>query len=99
MAKEKNQRSSVVVDSALIEKIAKLASLELNKQEIDLFTGQFKDILEIVKQVQSIGGQKAAEVDLPSTPLREDTPVRANIQAADFSPHVENGFFKAPKVL
>ncbi len=88
-----------VIDQALIKKIAKLAALELSDAEKVLFTEQFKSILGIVRQVQEADTGDVVRESTATLPLRKDEPVQSNIDVADFSPHVENGFFKAPKIL
>ncbi len=84
-----------------IEKIAELASLELTEAEKRLFAGQFEAILDYFKLID--------EVALPDTiadaaehggqALREDVAIKSEVALESFSPHLENGHFKVPRVI
>lgn len=84
-----------------IGKIAELASLELTGEEKQAFAAQFEQILEYFRVI--------AEAPLPETEqptsaeadphFREDETVPSGVSPADFSPHMEQGHFKVPKVI
>ena len=84
-----------------IEKIAALASLELTEEEKKMFSRQFEDILNYFKVIDSApqpeAGTAASEQATPT--FREDKAVDSGISPNEFSPHMEDGHFKVPKVI
>jgi aspartyl/glutamyl-tRNA(Asn/Gln) amidotransferase C subunit len=84
-----------------IDKIALLAALELTADEKRQFAGQFESILAYFRKIE--------EVPLPETlgpteekdaPLyREDVARPGSTPPESFSPHVEDGHFKVPRVI
>lgn len=87
-----------------IEKIAELASLELTDDEKNMFAKQFEDILNYFKVIDSAPQPKAAADSAQASAnhnprFREDEAVDSGISPKDFSPHMEDGHFKVPKVI
>ncbi|MBI4082443.1 MAG: aspartyl/glutamyl-tRNA amidotransferase subunit C [Candidatus Lambdaproteobacteria bacterium] len=84
-----------------IDKIALLAALELSAEEKRQFAGQFEAILAYFRKIE--------EVQLPETlrpgeeeegPLfRDDVARPGSTPPESFSPHVEDGHFKVPRVI
>ena len=84
-----------------IERIAELASLELNAEEKATFARQFEDILNYFKVIDSapLSGEDAPST-APEGPLfREDKAVPSGVSPRDFSAHLEENHFKVPKVI
>ena len=83
-----------------IDRIAQLASLELNEAEKQTFVRQFEDILTYFKKLDA-----APLSDVQDHPpdaadhLRDDEPRVSGVQPASFSPYLESGHFKVPKVI
>ncbi len=97
-----------------IEKIADLASLELNAEEKATFARQFGNIINYFKMIDAdqlstptAAGAAPGASEKPSTPtapaagplFREDKAVASGISPEDFSPHLEAHHFKVPKVI
>ena len=83
-----------------IDRIAQLASLELNEDEKQTFVRQFEDILTYFKQLDAA---PASEVHDPAPDgadhLRDDVARTSGVAPASFSPYLESGHFKVPKVI
>lgn len=83
-----------------IEKIAALASLELTEEEKTLFSRQFEHILNYFKVIDSAPQpEQSAATTVENPRFREDKAVDSGISPREFSPHLEDGHFKVPKVL
>ena len=84
-----------------VKKIARLSSLELTEKETEVFAEQFFTILkyfEILKEVEiSDVNCDADENHLGKG--REDKVVKSPVSPEQFSPNLEKGFFKVPKVI
>jgi aspartyl/glutamyl-tRNA(Asn/Gln) amidotransferase C subunit len=84
-----------------IEKIAELASLELTDEEKRQFARQFEDILNYFTVIDAAPVSAETEAaPARSGPLfREDVAADSGISPKDFSPYLEAGHFKVPKVI
>ena len=84
-----------------VRKIARLSSLELTEKETEVFAEQFSTILEyfeLLREVEiSIVSRDAEENHLING--REDKVVKSPVSPEQFSPYLEKGFFKVPKVI
>lgn len=87
-----------------VEKIAHLARLQLNEQEIPQYTENLSSILDLVSQMQAVDTSDVAPMAnaLDATQrLRKDDVTeqndRDNLQTV--APAVENGLFQVPKVI
>jgi aspartyl-tRNA(Asn)/glutamyl-tRNA(Gln) amidotransferase subunit C len=79
-----------------VRRLAALARLELSPAELDDFTRQFADILELVRRVEDVQSATTGDLSLehvlpPSPPVRED----------EVQPSLDLGGrqFKVPRVL
>ena len=84
-----------------VEKIAKLSSLELTEAEKVTFAKQFSTILEYFEILKTVEIPKPLE-DRDQQHLvlfREDRSEPSSVTVDQFSPYVENGYFKVPKVI
>lgn len=97
MLKEKVTKSDV-------EKIAKLARIELSETEKDKFTRQFEDILEFVNQLQEVDTSNVEAITQIAgleNIWREDEVCKSlsNEKALENAPNQEKGYFKVKGVL
>ena len=84
-----------------VRKIARLSSLELTEKETEVFAEQFSVILEYFELL------KTAEIPDIVTNIdeshlggnRKDKMVKSSVSPEQFSPYLEDGFFKVPRVI
>lgn len=92
------------IDEARVRHIAKLARLKLSDDEVRLFSDQLGQILDYVKQLESVdvsGIEPLAHPIDAANVLREDEP-RASFdaeRALQNAPQREGEFFRVPKVV
>ena len=82
-------------------KIARLSSLELGEKETEVFAKQFSTILEyfeLLKEVEIPNVDYDADENHLSNG-REDKVLKSPVSPEQFSPNLEKGFFKVPKVI
>jgi aspartyl-tRNA(Asn)/glutamyl-tRNA(Gln) amidotransferase subunit C len=90
-----------VVDRALVQHVAKLASLSLSPAEVDRFAAELARIVGYVEQLDGLdttGVPPTAHVLLDRTPWREDevVPCLTRDDALAQAPHVEGDGFAVP---
>ena len=92
------------ISSDEVKKVAQLARLELNENEIDQHAEQLEKILEYIKQLENINTDnipcttRAIEV---VNVLRKDEKkdYKNSEELLDLAPLRENKFFKVPKII
>jgi len=92
------------ISSSDVLKVAQLARLELQEDQIDTYTAQLEEILSYVDKLQEIDTQnvppttRAVEV---VNSMREDlVDVKCSREdILDQAPHREGDFFRVPKIL
>ena len=92
------------ISSEEVKKVAQLARLELNENEINQHAEQLEKILEYIKQLEKINTE-----DIPCTTraievvnvLRKDEKknYENSEEILDLAPSRENKFFKVPKII
>jgi aspartyl-tRNA(Asn)/glutamyl-tRNA(Gln) amidotransferase subunit C len=87
-----------------VETVARLARLQLEPQEQDLFARQLDDILSYAKHVQDVdtrGVPPTSHALVAEIPLRDDAvrPGLAREDAQAAAPAAAHGLFKVPRVL
>ena len=92
------------ISSDEVKKVAQLARLELNENEINQHAEQLEKILEYIKQLEKIDTE-----DIPCTTraievvnvLRKDEKknYENSEEILDLAPSRENKFFKVPKII
>jgi aspartyl-tRNA(Asn)/glutamyl-tRNA(Gln) amidotransferase subunit C len=87
-----------------IQKVAKLARLELSEEERETFGGQLDQILTYVEQLSRVDttGVEATSHAIPmSNVFREDEtrPSCPREEVVGTAPEQEAGFFKVPKII
>ena len=86
---------------AEVRKIASLSSLELTEKETQVFAEQFSTILEyfeVLKEVE-ISDLSCETDESHLYNGREDKVSKSNVSPEQFSPYLEKGFFKVPKIV
>ncbi len=92
------------ISSSDVRKVAQLARLELQEDQIETYTKQIEEILTYVDQLQEIETEnipptmRAVEV---VNAMREDQ-IEVNCSREDIlnqAPHREGDFFRVPKIL
>ena len=87
-----------------IEKVAKLALLNLTEEDKDMFSKQLGDILSYFKKLNDLDTSNIEPtthaIDLKNV-YREDvsTPSLSNEDALKNTEHKKDGYFKAPRIL
>ena len=96
----------ITVSTDDVEKIAKLANLKLQKDEVDLFAGQFTETVDVINRLN--------EIDTSDIPATYQVTGLANISREDIveanrvlpqeialreAKLTHNGFFVVPRVI
>ena len=83
-----------------VEDIAKLADIQIQKEELAEFTTQFNHILEYFDILDTVSEGEGGEADLVNV-LREDevTPSLSQEAACANAHETEDGFIRAPRVM
>ena len=84
-----------------VRKIARLSSLELTDKETEIFAEQFSGIMDYFELLKIADIPKTA-IDVNESHLRgtrEDKVEKSPVSPEQFSAHLENGFFKVPRVI
>jgi aspartyl-tRNA(Asn)/glutamyl-tRNA(Gln) amidotransferase subunit C len=89
-----------MISKAEVEHIAELGDIGISLEELEEFTHQFNDILEyfdLLDQVPSPDHPSLSECNI----WREDEPGPSLSQAEVLAntPHAEDGFIRAPRVI
>ena len=82
-------------------KIARLSSLELTDDETESYAEQFASILNYFEVLKTaLVSEELAEeaLQLPEEG-RSDERMESSVVPEHFSPYLENGFFKVPRVI
>ena len=84
-----------------VSKIARLSSLELTEKETEKFAEQFSTILEYFQLLKEV---EISDVNCDADPnhlykVREDKVINSPVSPENFSPYIEKGFFKVPKII
>lgn len=89
-----------MIDEKDVEHIAELADIGMERAELAEFTAQFNTILDYFDLLDQVEGTKTAEPDLTNI-FRDDEPVPAlpQEQVLANSKEIEDGFFRAPRVM
>lgn len=95
----------MTVDDKLIEKLAKLSSLEISDDRKESLKSELGDIINFVENLNEIDVSNIEATFSTiegGTPLREDEPIQ-NIQRAkailENAPKSEDGYFIVPKII
>ena len=84
-----------------VKKIARLSCLELTDAETEQYTLEFNTILqhfEVLKTADVVDDLDEASIQIPNEG-RLDEKKKSHVSPEDFSPYLENRFFKVPRVI
>ena len=92
------------INKELIEKVAKIARVNLNEKEKDEFIKEFNDILDIFSKISKVSTDN---IELSVQPVKVENKFREDKVGKCLSEkevflnaeHKEKGFFKGPKIL
>ncbi len=93
-----------IINKETVQYVAYLARIELKEKELDVLSGQLKDILDFIDKLKEIDITNIAPTShiLPiNNILREDVP-KSSLpveKALANSPEQEGNFFVVPKVI
>jgi aspartyl-tRNA(Asn)/glutamyl-tRNA(Gln) amidotransferase subunit C len=89
------------IDRGLVERIAKVARLELTEDEIEKFTKQLKVILEAFRELDDVdtkGVEPSFHPQELSNVLREDEATPWSWDPLENTEHSEGRYFKGPRI-
>jgi aspartyl-tRNA(Asn)/glutamyl-tRNA(Gln) amidotransferase subunit C len=89
------------IDRELVERIAKVARLDLTEDEIEKFTGQLKVILEAFRELDDVdtdGVEPSFHPQILSNVLREDKATPWSWDPLENTDHKEGRHFKGPRI-
>ncbi|MCQ9195997.1 Asp-tRNA(Asn)/Glu-tRNA(Gln) amidotransferase subunit GatC [Pediococcus pentosaceus] len=87
-----------------VEHVATLAKLKFNDEQLEKFTDQIEDIIDLVdtlNEVDTTNVEPIFNVTDQLNRMREDVAVRSNDKEALLAnaPETENGFIRVPAIL
>lgn len=87
-----------------VEHVATLAKLKFNDEQLEKFTDQIEDIIDLVdtlNEVDTTNVETTFNVTDQLNRMREDVAVRSNDKEALLAnaPETENGFIRVPAIL
>ncbi|OUR72895.1 asparaginyl/glutamyl-tRNA amidotransferase subunit C [Arcobacter sp. 31_11_sub10_T18] len=95
----------MTVDDKLIDKLAKLSSLEINDEKKEKLKSELGDIISFIDNLNEID---VSQIDATFTTVEGGTPLREDIAVQDLemsnhimkhSPKSEDGYFIVPKII
>ena len=95
---------TALIDEAQVRRIARLARLSLSDDEVRAFSGQLANILDYVRQIESLdteGVEPLAHAGSVTDVLREDEPREglSRQQALANAPDTHADCFRVPSVI
>lgn len=92
------------IDSAVVNKVAHLARIELKQQELQMLSGQLQGIINFIDKLKELDVadiQPASHILPVSNVFRGDSPVPSlpNQKALANAPAPQGNFFGVPKVI
>ena len=92
------------ISSDEVQKVARLARLELNESEIEQHAVQLEKILEYIKQLEKINTENipctTRAIEVTNVLRKDEKKDYANVEEIiDLAPSRENKFFKVPKII
>jgi len=82
-----------------VEQIARLACIELDKEDMQAFTIQFNAILEYFEELEDIEAELTEQEEGNVLRADEVVPSLTQQEALANAPRVDNGYFKGPRIL
>jgi aspartyl-tRNA(Asn)/glutamyl-tRNA(Gln) amidotransferase subunit C len=94
----------VEINKKLIEHVAEVARLKLTDREIEKFSKELKEVIEVFSKIDKVD-TKGIEISLQAVELknmlREDEKEKSFTQeeALSLTEHKKDGYFKGPKAV
>jgi aspartyl-tRNA(Asn)/glutamyl-tRNA(Gln) amidotransferase subunit C len=82
-----------------VERIARLACIELDDEDLQEFTVQFNSILEYFEELEDIEAELIGQEEHNVLRPDEVTPSLSQQEALANAPRVDSGYFKGPRIL
>jgi aspartyl-tRNA(Asn)/glutamyl-tRNA(Gln) amidotransferase subunit C len=82
-----------------VERIARLACIELDEEDLLEFTVQFNSILEYFEELEDIEAELMGQEERNVLRADEVTPSLSQQEALSNAPRVDSGYFKGPRIL
>ncbi|MGA3359206.1 MAG: Asp-tRNA(Asn)/Glu-tRNA(Gln) amidotransferase subunit GatC [Halobacteriota archaeon] len=82
-----------------VERIARLACIELDDEDLQEFTVQFNSILEYFEELEDIEAELIGQEEHNVLRADEVTPSLSQQEALSNAPRVDSGYFKGPRIL
>lgn len=89
------------IDDALLDKLQKMAMLEVDENKREEVKAQLSEILNFVENLSSIQTEEIKDTCKKGTPLREDEIKDQQIYQVvlQHAPCAKDGYFVVPKIL
>ncbi len=90
-----------MTDKIDVKKVARLARLNLTPEEEKDYTEKFQQVLGYVDQIAEvvIEGELSTKDESLQQLYRPDQAIDSSVHPKDFSPYLENQFFKVPPII
>ncbi|MGZ4892034.1 MAG: Asp-tRNA(Asn)/Glu-tRNA(Gln) amidotransferase subunit GatC [Halobacteriota archaeon] len=82
-----------------VERIARLACIELDEEDLQEFTVQFNSILEYFEELEDIEAELIGQEERNVLRADEVTPSLSQQEALSNAPRVDSGYFRGPRIL
>ncbi|MGA7074956.1 MAG: Asp-tRNA(Asn)/Glu-tRNA(Gln) amidotransferase subunit GatC [Halobacteriota archaeon] len=82
-----------------VERIARLACIELDDEDLQEFTVQFNSILEYFEELEDIEAELIGQEERNVLRADEVTPSLSQQEALSNAPRVDSGYFRGPRIL
>ena len=82
-----------------VERIARLACIELDDEDLKEFTVQFNSILDYFEELEDIEAELIGQEEHNVLRADEVTPSLSQQEALSNAPRVDGGYFKGPRIL
>lgn len=91
----------MMIDELLLEKLQKLAMIDLSQEEAAEVASNLNEILSFIDNLSSINTDDIALSTNAKTPLRDDVPKDSNValNVLENAPKALDGFFIVPKII
>ena len=95
----------MIIDRQIVEKVARLAHIQLSEEEIEYYRQQLGSVLDYIQQIQAAGDQLPAEwrADIAGTacPEREDEAKPSYVieKVLQSAPKVVGTAFQVPRII
>jgi aspartyl-tRNA(Asn)/glutamyl-tRNA(Gln) amidotransferase subunit C len=82
-----------------VERIARLACIELDEEDLQEFTVQFNSILEYFEELEDIEAELMGQEERNVLRADEVTPSLSQQEALSNAPRIDSGYFRGPRIL